>query len=110
MHDSFVETVELAGSTNGVGPHVGPAQPITNTQVLGGQQGAFAHLVDGVAGGTPDGARFSGYVSRVADPLTVEREELGVNLLMVEHDAIEGAIDTIVDIICCVLWREMNTE
>jgi len=34
----------------------------------------------------------------------VEGERERVNDLMVEHDAVEGAVDTVVDVVCG--WRE----
>ena len=112
-------SVEFAGCTHSVSTHLAPAQPVTDLETSG-KRHDLTDTVDRVAGRAPDrgllhstvahrGAQVDGKrhvrwrrsqkswdrgLQRVRDGQGVR-----VNDLVIEHDAVEGSVDAIVDVV-----------
>lgn len=97
------ESVELSGRALGVGTHVLKVEPVTNIEGAR-EEGALADEIDAITSGAPDRildtisdrALFGGV--GVVEGLATGVEDLGNGVLVVEHDAGEVAIDTVVDV------------
>jgi len=91
------KSVELARSAYGVRAHVIECQPVTDTQSIR-KHGHRANTVDGIACWTPYAAG-----SKALRRREVERashiQNVWMNLLMVEQDAIERSVHTIIDVV-----------
>lgn len=97
------ETVEGGGRALGVGTHVLKVQPVANIENLA-EADALGDAINAVASGTPDavlnGVLRSRLVSnnRVVHGTAASTEDLGHGVLVIEHDAAEVSVQTIVDI------------
>lgn len=97
------ESVELSGRTLSVGTHVLKVEPVSNIEGAR-EEGALADEIDAITSGTPD--RILDAISDrallggvgVVEGLAIGVEDLGNGVLVVEHDAREVAIDTVVDV------------
>jgi hypothetical protein len=97
------ESVELSGRALGVGTHVLKVEPVANIEGAR-EEGALADEIDTITSGTPDRildtipdrALFGGV--GVVQGLAIGVKDLGNGVLVVEHDAREVAIDTVVDV------------
>lgn len=100
-----LEAVELAGRANGVGAHVVEAQPIAHLQALG-QHRLGGNTVDRIAGRSPNARNSLGLGRRDVEGV-VHRQDVWVDNLMVEQDAVERAIYAIVDVVCNT-WAKLS--
>lgn len=83
--------------------HVGPVKPVADGEELDRKTANRCDAVDGVARRSPDRAGVApsaDWTERVVDKGAVESEELGVDDLVIEHGAVESAIDAVVDVVC----------
>lgn len=97
------EAVEGGGRALGVGAHVLEVQPVANIEDLA-EADALGDAINAVASGTPD-AVLNGVLrrrlvsrNRVVHGTTASTEDLGHRVLVVEHDAAEVSVQTIVDV------------
>lgn len=114
------EAIELARGADRVGAHVLPQEPVTDLETLGWQPRAGCDEVDRVARRSPNGARLE-LALKPCRYLVVECVAEGkysrMHDLVVEQDAVERAVDAVVDIICACcelfcckcLWDGENT-
>lgn len=97
------ESIKLSGRALGVGTHVLKVEPIANIEGTR-EERALADEIDAITSGAPDRvldtiadrALFSSV--GVIEGLTIGVEDLGNGVLMVEHDAREVAIHSVVDV------------
>ena len=96
-HLADSKSVELARSAYGVRAHVIECQPVTDTQPMG-KHGHGANTVDGIACRAPYAAGL-----KTLRPREVERafhiQNVWMNLLMVEQDAVERSVNSIIDVV-----------
>lgn len=97
------EAVEGGGRTLGVGTHVLEVQPVANIENLA-EANALGDAINAVASGTPD-AVLNGVLrrrlvgsNRVVHGAAASTEDLGHRVLVIEHDAAEVSVQTIVDV------------
>ena len=100
VHDGTKrETVELASGTDGVGPHIVEGKPVTDGE-RGGQPRCGGDTVDAIARRPPHAcsahvrSNIRGVMERAA-----ESKHARMHNLMVEHDAVEGTIDALIDVV-----------
>ena len=93
-----LEAIELACSPDRICAHVVESKPIPDLEGSR-KHGLGRYTVDGIAGRSPYAAHMGGLRSRnVEGP--VHGENVWVDDLVVEEDAIECSVDPIVDVIC----------
>lgn len=97
------KSIELSGRALGVGTHVLKVEPVANVESAW-EERALADEINAITSGTPDrildtiaDRALLGSVG-VVEGLAIGVEDLGNGVLMVEHDAREVAIDSVVDV------------
>lgn len=97
------ETIERGRRAHGVGTHIFKVQPIALIQ-RGVELDALGDAVDAIAGRSPDavldciGIRGGRSGFRIEEETLSGAKDLGNRMLMVEHDAAEVAVHSIIDV------------
>lgn len=110
VHDSAErEAVELARGADGVSTHIIERQPVADGK-RGGQSRCGGHAINAVTRWPPhacdprSGSDVRGDVERAA-----ECEHARMDHLMVEHDAVESTINTLVDVVYRAFRQSVRT-
>lgn len=100
MHLATFKPVELARSADRVSTHIAEPKPVPDHEV--GRQGSGgADTIYGIAGRAPNTAQ--GLCNFVwvnwSSQIFPQRNDVGMDVLVIKHDAVECAVHTIVDVI-----------
>ena len=100
MYLAALEPVKLARSTDGVSTHVAEPKPVPDHEVRRQGSGG-ADTVYRITGWAPNTAQCLRYFVGVDWPRQIfsQRNDVGMDVLVVKHDAVECAIYSIVDVI-----------
>jgi len=97
-HVTKLESVELARSAYGVGPHVVKPKPVPNLKGTW-QFNCLAHAVNRVTRRPPYAAQCQRLRGRDVEG-AVKGKDVGVHGLVIKHDAVESAVHAIIDVVC----------